>query len=121
MRARIQPAQEDREYYFQEGCHILELSNSSDDTAVSIARARVPPGVTTQRHVLRDVAERYVILAGSGTVTLDRQPPRRVGAHDVVCIPPGCPQQIANSGEEDLLFLAICTPRFTPDCYQALT
>jgi len=35
------------EYYFQERCHIAELLNSSDCPGVSIARARVEPGVTT--------------------------------------------------------------------------
>ena len=31
-----------------ERCHILELSNSPDDPEMSIARARVEPGVTTR-------------------------------------------------------------------------
>jgi hypothetical protein len=31
-----------------------------------------------------------------------------------------CAQRIANLGDADLLFLAICTPRFVPACYESL-
>lgn len=108
------------EYYFHEGCHILELLNSADDPAVSIARARVTPGVTTRWHALQDVTERYVILAGEGVVEVGDLPPQRVKAGDVVVIPPMCRQRIANQASADLVFLAICSPRFTPDCYHDL-
>ncbi len=60
---RIEP---EREYFTAEQCHILELSNSADDAAVSIARARVTPGVTTHWHRLIGIAERYVIVEGRG-------------------------------------------------------
>jgi hypothetical protein len=53
---------ESREYYFDEGCHILEMSNSPDDPEVSIARARVEPGVTTRLHRLTKTTERYIFL-----------------------------------------------------------
>jgi mannose-6-phosphate isomerase-like protein (cupin superfamily) len=43
---------------------------------------------------------------------------REVGPGEVVVIPAGTPQRIAAIGGEDLVFLAICTPRFTPECYQ---
>ena len=39
------------------------------------------------------------------------------GGYTVV-IPPGCRQRIRNAGQADLLFLAICTPRFVPQSYQ---
>lgn len=108
------------EYFFEEGCFILELLNTADDPAVSIARARVPPGVTTRWHRLRGIVERYVILSGTGRVEVGEQAPREVAAGDVVSIPAMCRQRIANSGADDLVFLAICTPRFTRDAYEAL-
>jgi oxalate decarboxylase/phosphoglucose isomerase-like protein (cupin superfamily) len=37
---------------------------------------------------------------------------------DVVLIPPMCRQRITNTGSEDLIFLAICTPRFSNDVYE---
>ena len=106
-----------REYFFREGCFITELSNGEHDPAVSLARARVEPGRTTAWHALRGTAERYVLLAGQGLVEAGDLPPRRVGPGDVVFIPPGCRQRIANTGQDDLIFLAVCSPRFTPEAY----
>lgn len=108
----------DDEYFFDEGCHILELSNSPNDPAVSIARARVEPGVTTRLHQLEGITERYVLLVGRGLVRVGDRPPQHVGPGDVVIIPPRCPQQITNTGTGDLVFLAVCSPRFTRDAYQ---
>ena len=96
---RILKPDETDETFIDEGCHILELSNTAHDPALSIARARVAPGVTTRLH---------------------GQPPVDVSSGDVVLIPPGCPQRIRNTGSEDLVFLAICTPRFTVSAYEDL-
>lgn len=106
------------EYLSTEGCYIQELSNSTDDEAVSIARARVLPGVTTRWHRLAGTTERYVIVSGSGSVELGALPPRTVGEGDVVIIPPSIAQRITNTGTTDLIFLAICTPRFDWDVYE---
>lgn len=108
------------EYFFEEGCFILELLNTPDDPDVSIARARVPPGVTTRWHRLQGIVERYVILSGNGRVEVGEQSPREVAAGDVVSIPAMSAQRIANIGADDLVFLAVCTPRFTHDTYEAL-
>jgi hypothetical protein len=55
-------AQAPAEYWFEQRCHITEWWNTPADAAVSVARARVEPGVTTRLHRLKDVTERYVIL-----------------------------------------------------------
>ena len=107
-----------KEFYTPERCHILELSNSPDDPDVSIARARVNPGITTRWHRLAGTMERYVILEGRGRVEVGNLPPQTVNPGDVVLIPPGCRQRIANTGEKDLIFLAVCSPRFTDDAYE---
>lgn len=106
------------EVFIDEGCHILELSNDDSDPALSIARARVEPGVTTKWHRVRDTVERYVILDGIGRVEIGDYPPQEVQAGDVVMIPPSVRQRIANIGEGDLVFLAICSPRFRPEAYE---
>ncbi|HCU67780.1 MAG TPA: cupin domain-containing protein [Desulfomicrobium sp.] len=106
-----------REYFFREGCFITELSNGEHDPAVSMARARVEPGRTTAWHALRDTVERYLVLEGHGLVEVGDLPPHPVGPGDVVLIPPGCRQRIANTGHGDLIFLAVCSPRFTPEAY----
>jgi len=64
--------------------------------------------------------ERYVILEGEGCVEVGSLPPQVVGAGDVVLIPPSCRQRITNNGQGDLLFLAVCTPRFTNEAYADL-
>jgi len=108
----------DSEFYISEKCHIIELSNSADDPDLSIARARVEPGVTTSWHRLAGTAERYYIISGRGRVEIGTLPPQEVDAGDIVLIPPMCRQRITNIGSEDLIFLAICTPRFSNDVYE---
>jgi mannose-6-phosphate isomerase-like protein (cupin superfamily) len=108
------------EYFFAEGCFITEWWNSTADPAVSVARARVEPGVTTRWHRLRDATERYLILEGRGRVEVGDGPPEEVGPGAGVLIPPGVRQRITNLGDADLIFLAICTPRFTLAGYEDL-
>jgi len=108
------------EVYLSEGCFLSEWSNTPEDPAVSIARARVPPGVTTRWHRLAGTTERYVILEGTGRAHVGDREPRDVAAGDVVLIPAGCRQRITNTGAGDLVFLAICTPRFINDTYEEL-
>jgi len=106
------------EFYISEKCYITELSNSADDPDVSIARARVEPGVTTRRHRLKGITERYFIISGTGGVEIGELPPQEVNPGDVVLIPPLCPQRITNIGKDDLIFLAICSPRYMQDAYE---
>ncbi|MGJ8637756.1 MAG: cupin domain-containing protein [Opitutaceae bacterium] len=117
MNTRIVKPDEADETTTPERCAILELSNDPDDPEVSIARARVAPGVTTAWHKLTGVAERYVILEGEGLVEVGDLAPTKLSPGDVVRIPPGVRQRITNTGEQDLIFHAICTPRFVPECY----
>ena len=120
MKARVKSFDAQAEYFTPESCHINELANSADDPDASIARARVGPGVTTRWHRLTGTAERYVILEGRGRVEVGDVRPHDVGPGDVVLIPPLCRQRITNIGASDLVFLAICTPRFRPDVYEDL-
>jgi mannose-6-phosphate isomerase-like protein (cupin superfamily) len=106
------------EYYMDERCYIVEVANSGDDPELSIARARVTPGVTTRWHCVYATTERYVIQSGQGRMEVGDLPPQAVRPGDVVLIPPGCRQRITNIGEEDLIFLAICTPRFRFEAYE---
>ncbi len=111
---------ESDEYYFKEGCFITELLNTPDDPAVSVARARVEPGRTTRWHSLEGISERYLLMEGRGRVEVGIEAARDVGPGAVVLIPPGCRQRITNTGRTDLVFLAICTPRFVTAAYRDL-
>ena len=114
MKPEILTKKTGQEVLTVERCAILELSNDPCDPDVSIARARVAPGVTTAWHHLTGVAERYVILEGSGLMEVAAEP-QPVASGDVTH-PPGVRQRIRNLGAGDLLFL-ICTPRFSDECY----
>jgi len=118
MQAQIKTKVASAEYYTAECCYINELSNQAHDPAVSIAEARVKPGVTTRLHRLHGISERYVVLAGCGFVAVGGLPMQQVNPGDVVLIPPGCAQQISNTGQTDLVFLAICSPRFQQHAYE---
>jgi mannose-6-phosphate isomerase-like protein (cupin superfamily) len=118
MKARILRTEGLPEHDTSERCFITEWLNSGDDPELSIARARVEPGVTTEWHLLRTSAERYVILEGTGDVEVGDLPAQVIGPGDIVVIPPGVRQRITTTSESPLVFLAICTPRFSPQDYE---
>ncbi len=121
MRTHIVHPDPSLEYTFiQEGCGILECWNHADDPQASIARARVAPGTATRWHALKGVVERYLVISGRGRVELGDATGEEVHPGSVVVIPAGVRQRIHNTGSEELLFYAICTPRFTADCYATL-
>ncbi len=111
---------ESEEYYFREGCYILEMFNSDKDETLSIARVTVHPGRCTRWHRLKGTTERYLILEGQGEVEIGDEPPVSVGKGDVVMIPEGYRQRIKNITDNNLVFLAICTPRFKEENYEDL-
>lgn len=117
MRAGCKSVEASHEFETPEGCWILEVANDDGDEELSIARARVAPGATTQWHELSDTNERYVVVQGRGRVEVGGLPPADVGPGDVVRIPARTPQRIGNTGRQDLVFYCICTPPFRPECY----
>lgn len=124
MTNQIEPAvlrpDEGAEFETDERCRILEVSNSAIDPDLSVARARVEPGVTTRWHALDSIDERYLIVGGSGVVEVGEESPERVGPGDMVIIPRGVRQRIRNDGQDDLVFYCLCTPRFRPEDYRTL-
>jgi mannose-6-phosphate isomerase-like protein (cupin superfamily) len=118
MKEAIKHQNLSNEFYTPEKCYITELSNTPDDPDASIARAKVKPGVTTRWHRLMGTVERYYIVSGTGRVEVGKLSPKEVKPGDIVLIPPMCRQRITNIGSEDLVFIAICTPRFSNDVYK---
>ncbi len=102
-----------------ERCYIAELLNSDHRPEVSLARARVEPGVTTTLHQL-SVHEWYLVEAGAGLMHIGDEAPFAVAPGDTVIIPKHTPQQIRNIGRDDLVFLCVCTPKFSQECYTSL-
>jgi len=107
------------EYYFKEGCYIQEWHNIDQDEECSIVHVRVQAKQKTRLHALKNTQERYVILSGQARVTVAAKS-WIVKANDVIHIASDTPQQIENLLHQDLLFLAICTPRFSEENYSDL-
>jgi len=109
----------EREYFTEERCHITELLNNPDEDGISIAQARVEPGVTTRWHSVTGTDERYLIVSGTGTAEYGDESVE-MSAGDNLLIPAGVRQRITNTGADDLIFLCVCTPRFRWENYAAL-
>jgi mannose-6-phosphate isomerase-like protein (cupin superfamily) len=130
MRAAISKANATEEFAIPERCFILDTSNTDDDPGLSVARARVPPGVTTANHAVEGTIERYLIVSGAGEVDVDgldgAGSPGGTGGWqpvvpgDVVVIPPGVRQRVRNTGPDDLVFFCLCSPRFRQENYRHL-
>jgi mannose-6-phosphate isomerase-like protein (cupin superfamily) len=107
------------EVWTSERCFIAEIVNDEHWPEFSLARCRVEPGVTTALHAL-SVHEFYVVEDGTGLMYVGDAPPFPVAAGDTVTISQHVSQRIRNTGSDDLVFLCVCTPRFSPDCYTSL-
>jgi len=119
MRPAVVSPDESREFSTPERCLILEVWNTPNEDQVSIARARVKPGVRTILHLLEGNDERYLIIEGHGVVEVEDSR-TQVGPGTVVIIPRDTPQRIENTGTVDLVFYCINTPPFTTTCYRDL-
>lgn len=108
-----------KEYFFKEGCYIEEWLNDLSQPELSIARVRVLAGQTTKLHKLNNTVERYVILSGEAIVTVGTSS-WEVSESSIVTIPTGEAQKIENTLDVDLVFLAVCIPRFEEKNYQQL-
>lgn len=109
-----------QEYFFKEGCYILEWYNRDDDEATSLVRARVAAGMKTRWHRLTYTEERYVVVSGVGRAELfldGRVQSFTLAVGDSLRIPVDVPQRIFNDGPEELVFMALCTPRFRTENY----
>ena len=66
MQTKVLTPRPEEEYFTAERCFILEMSNSTADEALSIAKARVKPAVTTAWHTVGDTDERERDVVGVG-------------------------------------------------------
>jgi len=104
------------EFLTPERCSISEYSQPEDEN-ISIAIAKVIPGVRTRLHYLKGIDERYLIISGKGLVEIEGLPATEVKPRDLVIIPAGKSQRIKNIGQTDLEFYCICNPKFKNHCY----
>jgi mannose-6-phosphate isomerase-like protein (cupin superfamily) len=100
-------------YVTKDGSVIRELMHPAlhGNVQQSLAEATVSPGEKTALHKHQRSEELYHITAGNGLMTLgEKQFPVSVG--DTVCIAPGTPHCIANTGEVELRILCCCAPAY---------
>jgi len=92
-------------------CELLHPQNLRGQVAMnySLAHAIVPAGETTLPHRLKTSSEVYYILSGEGVMYIEDDT-SDVRPGQVVYIAPGSVQYIKNTGQDDLIFLAIVDP-----------
>jgi mannose-6-phosphate isomerase-like protein (cupin superfamily) len=107
---------ETRPYLTKDGSTIRELMHPArhGNRNQSLAEAVVAPGASTALHRHLTSEELYHITAGRGRMTLGQQS-FVVTAGDTVCIPPGTPHCIANTGTGPLHILCCCAPPYAHD------
>lgn len=100
----------------KDGSVVRELMHPAQHSCQnqSLAEAVVPMGVTTKLHRHHKSEELYHITAGEGCMTLGHEE-FVVGVGDAICIPPGMPHKIANTGAGNLKILCCCAPAYSHD------
>lgn len=105
----------------KDGSQIRELMHPDVHASrnQSFAEACVPPGTSTRLHRHHRSEEIYHVSAGRGLMTLgDRRMP--IGAGDTLCIPPGTPHKVENTGTEMLVILCACAPPYAHEDTEVL-
>ncbi len=108
-------------YITKDGTTIRELMHPQvhGNDRQSLAEAILMPGVGSILHRHLDSEELYHVLAGRGILTLGEET-AAVAAGDTVCIPPGTPHRIRNTGSAPLRFLCCTAPPYTHEQTQLI-
>lgn len=96
------------------------LNPKKEDISIhySLAWAYVKPGEKTLVHELK-ISEVYFILKGKGTMYINNGK-KNIDKDDTIYIPLNAAQFIENTGKENLEFLCIVDPAWTPDAEKIL-
>lgn len=108
-------------YITKDGSEIRELMHplQHGNRQQSLAEASLLPGGVTLLHRHRLSEELYHITHGFGRVTVGERE-WDVAPGDTVCIPPGTPHCIANTGDETLRLLCCCAPAYAHEDTEVL-
>ncbi len=104
------------QYPAKDGSLVRELVHPAvqGNCAQSLAEAEIPPGFITTLHRHRQTGELYHIISGTGRLTRGADA-FEVKPGDTVCITPGTPLRIANTGHGPLSVLCCCMPAYSHD------
>lgn len=100
----------------KDGSEIRELMHPSThgNNAQSFAEAIIASGAATCLHRHHLSEEIYHITIGRGLMTLGEKIFEIVPG-DTVCIPPGTPHRIENTGSDPLHILCCCAPAYADE------
>ena len=91
------------------------IGNAAGGTQTySLAQIVLPPGKHSLKHYHPVAEEAYHIVAGTGRLITDGES-QTLHPGDSTAILPGQVHQIFNETDDDLVFLAVCVPAWTPD------
>ena len=101
-------------YITKDGSIIRELMHPSvhGNLNQSLAEATVPAGRKTITHKHSQTEEIYHITEGNGIITLGSEE-FEVKKGDSVCIAPGTPHRIQNTGKTQMKILCCCSPAYS--------
>lgn len=105
-----------RPYLTKDGSVVRELMHPEKHGCrnLSFAEAEIEKGRSTVLHRHRGSEEIYHVTAGAGLMTLgSEQFPIYPG--DTICILPGVPHWVMNTGKESLRILCCCAPPYAHD------
>ena len=100
-------------YITKDGSVIRELMhpNLHHNTMQSLAEAIVPAGAVTELHIHHHSEEIYHVTEGCGRMTLANEE-FSIKQGDTICIAPGTPHRLENSGPGELRLLCCCSPPY---------
>ncbi len=100
----------------KDGSLIRELMHPARHGNVkqSFAEATIPARTTTLLHRHATTEEIYHVTTGTGMMTLGAER-FAIAAGDTVCIPPGTPHCVENTGTGNLVILCACAPAYSHD------
>ena len=101
-------------YPTKDGSEIRELMHPRvhGNRNQSFAEATIEPGAKTRLHRHRSTEEIYHVSAGEGVLKVGEER-FKVAAGDTVCIPPGTPHCVENTGTVPLRILCACAPAYS--------
>lgn len=105
-------------YVTKDGSVIRELMHPAVHGAAagvirqSLAEATIAPGGATLLHRHAATEEIYHVSRGAGRMTLGTAV-FDIATGDTVCIPPGTPHALRNTGGAPLVVLCACTPAYS--------
>ena len=106
--------QDVKSYITRDGSEIRELMHPAvhGNQTQSLAEAVIQPHQRTHLHQHQSSEELYYITAGEGKMTLSGER-FTVTVGDTVCIPPGTPHCIENTGTVALHIMCMCSPPYS--------